>query len=194
MTSYKHPHFRKMVRVWNLTKSLFFCLRYDPLIVFWWQNHITLIFIKMMSHDLFVQMAYSQYLMTWGVDSPEWNGYTLHLLRILTYLTIHVCSQRKKRQNFWCKKKEVFTALQKIIANLTNRYCPRPRGKMQCYKSVIPWLCPGYSLAMSRDLGAVVSIDWCIWLLDTPIPRKWAFLQIALQCIANPLRMLCMSV
>ena len=57
MTSYKHPHFRKMVRVWNLTKSLFFCLRYDPLIVFWWQNHITLIFVKMMSHDLFVQMA-----------------------------------------------------------------------------------------------------------------------------------------
>ena len=109
-------------------------------------------------------------------------------------LTIHVCSQRKKRQNFWCKKKQVFTALQKIIANLTNRYCPRPRGKMQCYKSVIPWLCPGYSLAMSRDLGAVVSIDWCIWLLDTAIPRKWAFLQIALQCIANPLRMLCMSV
>ena len=33
-------------------------LRYDPLIVFRWQNHITFIFIKTMSHDLLVQMAY----------------------------------------------------------------------------------------------------------------------------------------
>ena len=38
-------------------KSPLFCLRYDPLIV-WTQNHITFIFIKMMSHDLLVQMAY----------------------------------------------------------------------------------------------------------------------------------------
>ena len=43
-----------MVRVWK-TKSLLFCLRYDPLIVFRRQNHITLIFIKMMSNDLLVQ-------------------------------------------------------------------------------------------------------------------------------------------
>ena len=48
-----------MVRVWK-TKSLLFCLRYDPLIVFRRQNHITFIFIKMMSHDLLVQMAYIQ--------------------------------------------------------------------------------------------------------------------------------------
>ena len=46
-----------MVQVWK-TKSLLFCLRYDPLIVFRRQNHITFIFIKTMSHDLLVQMAY----------------------------------------------------------------------------------------------------------------------------------------
>ena len=44
-----------MVRVWQ-TKSPLFCLRYDPLIVFWRQNHITFIFIKTMSHDLLVQI------------------------------------------------------------------------------------------------------------------------------------------
>ena len=59
VTSYELTHFKKMVRVWK-TKSLLFCLRYDPLIVFWRQNHITFIFIKMMSHDLLVQMAYLQ--------------------------------------------------------------------------------------------------------------------------------------
>ena len=36
----------------------YFFLRYDPLIVFRGQNHITFIFIKTMSHDLLVQMAY----------------------------------------------------------------------------------------------------------------------------------------
>ena len=40
-----------MVRVWK-TKSLLFCLRYDPLIVFRRQNHVTFIFIKAMSHEL----------------------------------------------------------------------------------------------------------------------------------------------
>ena len=38
-------HFKKMVRVWK-TKSLLVRLRYDPLMVFWRQNHITLIFIN----------------------------------------------------------------------------------------------------------------------------------------------------
>ena len=57
MTSYKLTHFKKVVRVWK-TKSPLFCLRYDPLIVFRRQNHTTFIFIKMMSHDLLVQMAY----------------------------------------------------------------------------------------------------------------------------------------
>ena len=51
-------HFKTMLRVWK-TKSPLFCLGYDPLIVFWRQNHITFIFIKIMSHDLLVQMAYS---------------------------------------------------------------------------------------------------------------------------------------
>ena len=51
------PSFKKMVRVWK-TKSLLFCLRYDPLIVFRRQNFITFIVIKTMSHDLLVQMAY----------------------------------------------------------------------------------------------------------------------------------------
>ena len=51
-------HFKKMVQVWN-TKSLLFCLRYDQLIVFPRQNHITFIFIKVMSHDLLEHyMAY----------------------------------------------------------------------------------------------------------------------------------------
>ena len=58
MTSYELTHFKEMVSV-GKTKSLLFCLRYDPLIVFRRQNHITFIFIKTMSHDLLVQMAYS---------------------------------------------------------------------------------------------------------------------------------------
>ena len=63
MTSCKLTHFKKMVRVWK-TKSLLFCLRYDPLIVFRRQNHITFIFMKTMSHDLLVQMAY------WPISLP----------------------------------------------------------------------------------------------------------------------------
>ena len=58
MTSYGLSHFKQMVQVWK-TKSLLFCLRDDPLIVFWRQNHVTFIFIKTMSHDLLVQVAYS---------------------------------------------------------------------------------------------------------------------------------------
>ena len=57
VTSYELTHFKEMVRVWK-TKSLLFCLRYDPLIVFRRQNHITFIFIKTMSHVLLVQLAY----------------------------------------------------------------------------------------------------------------------------------------
>ena len=44
-------------------KSLLFCLRYDPLIVFQRQNHVTFIFLKTMSHDLLVQMAYRKYFL-----------------------------------------------------------------------------------------------------------------------------------
>ena len=58
VTSYELIHFNKMVRVWK-TKNYYFVFKtYDPLIVFWTQNHITFIFIKVMSHDLLVQMAY----------------------------------------------------------------------------------------------------------------------------------------
>ena len=58
MSSYELTHLKKMVRGLK-TKSLLFCLRYDPPMVFWRQNHITFTFIQMMSHDLLVQMAYS---------------------------------------------------------------------------------------------------------------------------------------
>ena len=37
-----------------------FCLRDDPLIAFQKQNHVTFIFLKTMSHDLLVQVAYSR--------------------------------------------------------------------------------------------------------------------------------------
>ena len=57
MTSYELTHFKKMVQVWKLNQ-ITIILRYDPLIVFRRQNHITFIFIKRMSHDLLVQMAY----------------------------------------------------------------------------------------------------------------------------------------
>ena len=67
VTIYELIHFKKMMRVWK-TKSPLFCLRYDPLIVFWRQNHITFIFIKTMSHDLLVQMAYYQWIQV------EWSG------------------------------------------------------------------------------------------------------------------------
>ena len=48
---------RKWCRFEN-HKSLLFCLKYDPLIVFRRQNHIACIFIKTMSHDLLAQLAY----------------------------------------------------------------------------------------------------------------------------------------
>ena len=50
-------HFKKMVRVWK-TKSLLFWFKIWPTNFFWRRNHITFIFIKMMSHDLLVQMAH----------------------------------------------------------------------------------------------------------------------------------------
>ena len=56
VTNYELTHFKKTVPVWK-TKWLLFCLRYEPLIVFRRQNHITFIFIETMSHDFLVQMA-----------------------------------------------------------------------------------------------------------------------------------------
>ena len=58
VTSYGLPHCKQMVRV-RKTKSLLFCLRDDPPIVFGRQNRATFIFIKTMSHDLLVQVAYN---------------------------------------------------------------------------------------------------------------------------------------
>ena len=40
VTTCELTHFKKMVQVWK-TKSQLFCLKYDPLMVFWSQNHIT---------------------------------------------------------------------------------------------------------------------------------------------------------
>ena len=57
VTRYELTYFKKMVRFEKPNHHLF-CLRYDPLIVFRRQNHITFIFIKTMSHDVLVQMAY----------------------------------------------------------------------------------------------------------------------------------------
>ena len=112
-----------------------------------------------------VQMVYSQCLKTWGVGSPEWDGYTLHLLRVLTYLQIHVCSpEKEKTWKFWCKKKQIFGPREKSspISQIVT-HSPRPPGKMQCYKSIIPWLCACYSLAMSR--GSVGhSFSWLVHL------------------------------
>ena len=68
VTSYELTHFKKMVRVWK-TKSLLFCLGYDPLIVFRSQNHITFIFIKTVSHVLLGQMTY--YTKMKGLDSGK---------------------------------------------------------------------------------------------------------------------------
>ena len=65
MTSYKLTHFKKMVRVWK-TKSLLFCLRYDPLMVFWRKNHITFIFIAY-SYDS--RPSYFNHLSLYNVKS-----------------------------------------------------------------------------------------------------------------------------
>ena len=90
MTSYELTHFKKMVRVWK-TKSLLFCLRYDPLIVFRRQNHITFIFIKTMSHDLLVQVAYSATV----IALPEY-----HPRGVLFWLTVYFFFSEIKTQNF----------------------------------------------------------------------------------------------
>ena len=47
--------------------------RLSPLIVFLRQNHITFIFIKTMSHDLSVQMAYCYYYSLIGIQSISWE-------------------------------------------------------------------------------------------------------------------------
>ena len=76
VTSHELIDFKKMVRVWK-TKSLLFCLTYDPLIVFRRKNHITFIFIKTMSHDLLVQMAYWKHL--GGKWDALWEMWKRHI-------------------------------------------------------------------------------------------------------------------
>ena len=68
MTSYWLSHFKQMVSVWK-TKSLLFCLRDDLLIVFRNENHVTVIFfIKMMSHDFLVQVAYYNFKQSFWIS------------------------------------------------------------------------------------------------------------------------------
>ena len=75
VTSCELTHFKKMVQVWK-TKSQLFCLKYDPLMVFWSQNHITFFSIKMMSHELLVQMAFC-FCLKW---INAWSFSILHCL------------------------------------------------------------------------------------------------------------------
>ena len=77
MTRYELTYFKKMVRV-RKTKSLLFCLSYDPLIVFRRQNHITFIFIETMSHDLLVQMAYLSKSQVFRATVSELSAETFH--------------------------------------------------------------------------------------------------------------------
>ena len=82
-----------MVRVWK-TKSLLFCLRYDPLIVFRRQNHITFNFIKTMSHDLLVQIAYCMITTLGANSSTTHKSYSLVLEPVLPPIPCHLMSSR----------------------------------------------------------------------------------------------------
>ena len=57
----------KMVRVWNWSKSLLFCLRYDPLVVFWSQNHITFVFIKRCHMTTWCKWPMMKVWWRWGI-------------------------------------------------------------------------------------------------------------------------------
>ena len=159
---YEHPHiFKKMVQVWK-TKALFFSLRYDPLIVFWRQNHIT--FIKMMSHDFYGNGLFSIF-----EDLGGWQPWMrwIHIAPIKGFSNLftdtYMQSRERKDREILMQEETNFYTPRKIITNFTNCYCPRPPGKMQCYKSVIPWLCARYSLAMSR--GSVGhGFNWLVHL------------------------------
>ena len=80
-------------------------------------------------------------------------------------LFTNTCMQSRERKDIEILMQEEtnFHTLRKIITNFTNRYCPCPPGKMQCYKSVIPWLCARYSLAMSRGSGGH-GFNWLVHL------------------------------
>lgn len=78
-------------------------------------------------------------------------------------LSTNTCMRSRERKDIeiLIQEETNFYTPGKIITNFTNRYCPRPPGKMQCYKSVIPWLCARFSLTMSRGLGG----DGFSWLV-----------------------------
>ena len=84
VTSYELTHFKKTVRVWR-TKSLLFCVRYDPLIVFRRQNHVTFIFIKKKCH---IESANGLLRKFW------WNGCQIQF----TTLAPKSCHKGKERQ------------------------------------------------------------------------------------------------
>ena len=62
--------------------SLLFCLRDGPLIVFRRQNHVTVIFIKTMSHDLLVQVAYYNFKQSFWIASHPASSGTTHAMRV----------------------------------------------------------------------------------------------------------------
>ena len=84
MTIYELTHFKKMVQFWK-TKSLLFCLRYDPPIIFQRQNHITFIFIQSISYKLLVQMASQS---NKGCYYRNLTVYIMHFNSLLMYYTM----------------------------------------------------------------------------------------------------------
>ena len=79
----------------------------------------------------------------------------VHIAPIKGFLNLftntYMQSRERKDIEILMQEETNFYTPRKIITNFTNCFnCPRPPGKMQCYKSVIPWLCARYSLAMSR--------------------------------------------
>ena len=58
-----------ILRKWcRFGKQITIILRYDPLIIFWRQNHITFIFIKTLLQDLLVQNVIMAYFPTKGEE------------------------------------------------------------------------------------------------------------------------------
>ena len=111
MTSYELIHSKKMVRVWK-TRSLLFCLRYDPLMVFQRQNHITFIFIKTMSRDLLVQMPIQGSTQTKPVPAPR-KGRKPKKTGTYDNCRMWGCCFKTQFGNFksgWIKAEDVFVA------------------------------------------------------------------------------------
>ena len=97
----------------------------------------------MMSHDFFVQMGYSQYLKTGGGGGQGWQPWMrwVHIAPIKGFnLFTNTCMQSRERKDIDILMQEEtnFHTLRKIVTNFTNRYCPCPPGKMQCYNWLVP--------------------------------------------------------